>query len=325
MKISVVTPAGKQSRGGNRTTAVRWVRIFRALGHWVRITAEDDGANADMMVAVHAWRSAASIRRFSQAHPDRPLVVALAGTDIYRFQHSHPTETLEAMDRASALVCLHDLVHRAIPARFAGKLRVVLQSAPPLTRPRAPSRRSFAVSVVGHLREEKDPLRAALAARLAPEGSRLRVIHMGRAHDEVWAQRAREEMARNPRYRWLGEVPGWRVRRAFARAHLMVISSVMEGGANVVSEAVVAGLPVIASDVDGNVGLLGPDYKGYYPVGNTDALAKVLWRAESDASFLATLEAQCAARAPLFRPEREHEAWASLLKELEQGKLRGAA
>ena len=79
------------------------------------------------------------------------------------------------------------------------------------------------------------------------------------------------------RYRWRGEVPGWQVRREFARSHVMVISSVMEGGANVVSEAIVAGVPVIASKIDGNVGLLGADYRGYYPAQDTAALAALLF------------------------------------------------
>jgi putative glycosyltransferase (TIGR04348 family) len=311
-----VTPAGKQSRAGNRTTAVRWARILGELGHRVSISETSDGTGVDMMVAVHAWRSAGSIRAFSDRYPDRPLVVLLAGTDIYRFQKSHPDETLDSMERATVLVCLHDLVHRAIPARFGGKLRVIHQSAPPLARPRAPSRRSFDICVVGHLRAEKDPLRAAYAARALPAESRLRVIQLGKAHDDHWAEAAKAEMDCNPRFVWKGEVTGGQVRRWFARSHAMVISSIMEGGANVVSEAVSAGLPVIASRIDGNVGLLGEDYAGYFPPEDTEALTALLWQAERDPSFAAHLAAQCDARRPLFTPAREKEAWARLLSDL---------
>ena len=118
MYISLVTPAGKHTRVGNWTTVARWARILRGLGHRVRITETDERCDAAIMVAVHAWRSAPSIERFAQAHPDRPLVVCLAGTDIYRFQHSDPLETLKSMELASALVCLHDLVHLATAERF---------------------------------------------------------------------------------------------------------------------------------------------------------------------------------------------------------------
>lgn len=325
VKISLVTPAGKRSRAGNRATALRWRGILHGFGHSVRVAVEDDGDDADMMVALHAWRSAGSIERFAGAHPGRPLVVALAGTDIYAFQHSHPEATLGSMERATALVCLHDLVHRAIPRKFGKKLRVIHQSAPPPNLPRAPSRRYFEVCVVGHLREEKDSLRAAFAARLMPESSRLRIVQLGRAHHDRWETDAAAEMVGNPRYVWRGEVPGWQVRRQFARSHAMVISSVMEGGANVVSEAIVAGLPVLASAIDGNIGLLGADYAGYFPPGDTEALAALLDRAESDPGFLRGLEAQCRRRRALFTPEREKAAWRKLLAELRSGAVRTGA
>ena len=316
MNISLVTPAGKRSRAGNRTTAVRWARILRQLGHRVAVAEADELCDADMMIAVHAWRSARSIARFAERRPERPLVVCLGGTDIYKFQHSHPDETLASMEHATALVCLHDLVHRAIPRRFHAKLRVIHQSAAPLGAPRRPSIRSFDVCVIGHLRDEKDSLRTAYAARLMPASSRLRVIQLGKAHNQEWADRAAREMIENDRFIWRGEVPGWVVRRNFQRSHAMVISSLMEGGANVVSEALAVGLPVIASDIEGNTGLLGEDYDGTYPVEDTEALAVVLNRAETEPAFLARLEAQCRTRAPLFHHARETAAWQRLLADL---------
>jgi putative glycosyltransferase (TIGR04348 family) len=316
LKISLVTPAGKKSRAGNRTTALRWARILRDLGHRVNIAEQDNGDDADMMVAVHAWRSHRSIRTFSDNHPDRPLVVLLAGTDIYAFQHSHAEATLDSMERATALVCLHDLVHQAIPKKFGKKLNVIYQSAPPLSSTRQPSKRSFDICVVGHLRDEKDSLRAAYAARLAPPNSKLRVIHLGKAHNKEWAQATATEVKNNPRFHSLGEVPGWRVRRQFATSHAMVMSSVMEGGANVVSEAVAAGLPIIASHIDGNVGLLGEDYEGYYPAQDTESLSALLYRAETDPRYLKKLSAQVRKLQPLFKANKEAKAWKTLLAEI---------
>jgi len=313
MIVSLITPAKKLSRAGNRTTAVRWARIFQALGHRVRIAVAYDGRPADLMVALHAWRSFESIRAFREAYPERPLIVALTGTDIYRFLDSDPEETMASMELADVLVGLHELVSQAIPRPFSAKLEVIYQSALPLPRPRSPARRHFEICVIGHLRDEKDPLRAALAARDLPASSRIRVIHLGQAHNEDWAERAQAEMRENPRYRWRGEVPGWAVRQEFIKTRLMVLSSVMEGGANVVSEAVVAGVPVIASDIPGSVGLLGEDYPGYYPVGDTAALTAMLSRAETDPGFLGRLTQACAERATLFTPEGERERWSRLL------------
>lgn len=313
MKISLITPAAKRSKSGNRTTANRWDRILSGLGHRVAVAETYDGTPADMMVALHAWRSADSILKFRELFPDRPLVVALTGTDIYRFQDSHPEVTRRSMEMADWLVCLHDRVARDIPAEFAAKLTVAPQSAAPLTRPRKPSVRHFDICVIGHLREEKDSLRAAYAVRDLPPESRLRVIHLGKAHDESWARDAEAEMARNSRYLWRGEVPGWAVRREFGKTQLMVISSTMEGGANVVSEALVAGVPVIASDISGNIGLLGEDYPGYYPVGDTVGLRALLLRAETEPHFLDDLVERCKALAPRFTPENESAAWRSVL------------
>jgi putative glycosyltransferase (TIGR04348 family) len=284
---------------------VRWARHLRALGHRVTIATDYDGEAADAMIALHAWRSADAIARFAKAYPARPLIVALTGTDIHRFQFSHPIPTHRSMALADGLITLHDQVAAHIPARFRKKISIVHQSARPLARTaNLPSRR-FEVCVIGHLRAEKDPLRAAHAARLLPVSSRARVTQLGQAIGPEWARKAKDEMARNPRYRWRGEVSPACVRETMRTSHVMVISSVMEGGANVVSEAVAAGLPVIASRIPGNVGLLGRDYPGYFPVKNTRVLARLLRRAEEKSDFLARLRRAVAARAKLFRASRE--------------------
>lgn len=316
MNIIMVTPAPKGSRTGNRATAVRWTRFLRDLGHRVVVGVAYQSGQYDLMIALHAWRSADSIERFRKQHAHRPLIVALTGTDIYRFIHSDPETTLRSMDRADRLVVLHEAAEEAVPERLRYKVFIVFQSAEPLKQDPSPSKRTFDVCVVGHLRDEKDPFLSAYAARDPPESSRIRVLHFGGAYDHSWARRAREESRRNPRYEWFGEVPHWKVRRAYAKSRLMVLSSRMEGGANVVSEAVVAGLPVIASDIPGSVGLLGGDYPGYFPVGDTDALRRLLERSERDADFLGELTRRCKARAPLFHPKQEAGAWRTLISGL---------
>jgi glycosyltransferase involved in cell wall biosynthesis len=123
-------------------------------------------------------------------------------------------------------------------------------------------------------------------------------------------------MATNPRYLWRDDVPASAVRRLLVRSHAMVISSFSEGGANVISEAAVAGVPILASRMDGNVGLLGADYPGYFPVGNTRALARLLRRLEDESAFADRLRNALAKREPLFRPAREATAWRRLLADL---------
>jgi glycosyltransferase involved in cell wall biosynthesis len=172
--------------------------------------------------------------------------------------------------------------------------------------------------VLAHLRPIKDPLRAALAARALPPGSRVRIIGLGRGLDERLVARARSEERRNPRYRWLGERTHARALQVLSRCDALVLSSLQEGGANAIGEAAVLGLPILATRIDGNVGLLGPRHRGYFAVRDTRALRCLLLRAERDARFRAQLARASRRAAVLFDPARERGAWARLLGELAQ-------
>jgi putative glycosyltransferase (TIGR04348 family) len=313
VKIGLITPAGPRLRNGNRTTAVRWSRYLRQLGHEVRLQESWGGEESDAMIALHARRSHPSIKRYADAYPGRPRVVVLAGTDLYRDIH-YDEAARESLELATALIVLQEKGPEELKPRHQPKTRVIYQSATPVAT--LPLKRHFEVCVIGHLRDEKDPFRAALAARLLPPTSRIRVTHTGRPYSEEFAEKARLEASENPRYRWLGEVSPREARRLLARSRLLAQTSIMEGGANVVSEALASGVPVVASDIPGNVGMLSENYPGYYPVGDEEALAGLLYRAENDDDFYETLKARCGARKYLVLPEREKEALGSLVKEV---------
>ena len=316
MHIGIITPAAARSLNGNRATAQRWAGFLRQLGHRVNITTEWDGRAYDLLVALHAWRSASSIRDYKQQHPNLPLILAMTGTDLYRFLDSHPEATLTSIRLADRLVTLHRLAEQVLPEGVRHKMHVIHQSAVALPKPPKRSVKTFDICVAGHLREEKDSMRVAYAVRDLPDSSRIRVLHYGKAHDKKWAALARDEMETNPRYHWFGEVPHWQVRRAYGSCHLMVLPSVMEGGANVISEAVVADLPVLASRIDGSVGLLGENYAGYFPAHDTAALRELLLRAETEPAYLQRLAKQCDKRKPLFTREAEKQGWAELLQDM---------
>ena len=317
VKIPLITPAPPRSLYGNRTTAVRWTRFLRQLGHKVALEETWDGEGSGMMIALHARRSHPSIERYASAHPNRPLVVVLTGTDLYRDIRSDEAAK-ESLELATALIVLQEMGLKELEPRHQARARVIYQSAEPI-KPQPKVKRYFDVCVVGHLRAEKDPFRAALAVRRLPPGSRIRITHVGKPYSEGFARSARAHMASTPRYRWLGEVPRWKTRRLLSRARLLVQSSFVEGGANTISEALAAGVPVVASDIPGNLGMLGEDYPGYYPVGDDGALARLLHRAETDAAFYALLQARCAARSYLVQPEREQNALERLIRELGKG------
>lgn len=292
---------------------------MRKLGHHVDVATEYRDNSAQLMIALHAWRSADAISRFRKLHPDWPLIVALTGTDIYDYIDRDPERTLRSIESADRLIGLQELARRRLPARHRNKFHVIHQSASPVSRPANGSNRTFDIVVIAQLREVKDPLRAAQAVRLLPAESRVRIIHLGVAETPHWTDMAKAEMKANPRYVWRGARPHAEVRRLLGRAQALVLSSLNEGGANIISEAAAAGLPILASRIDGSVGLLGRDYPGYFPVGDTAALARLLRRIETDPKFLARLRDAVTRRAPLFKPSREQAAWKRLLKELLRG------
>lgn len=316
MKIALITPAGARSRSGNRHTATRWAAMLRSLGHTIRIARVWDGRAADAMIALHARRSHASIAAFRARHPDAPLVVVLTGTDLYRDIRSDRSAraSLELADR---LVVLQDMGKAELARRMRRKTRVIYQSAD--SRSPSPRRsRRFRVAVLGHLREEKDPFRTALALAHLQDLPDLEVAHLGEALSLDMQREARRLMRVDARYRWLGNVPhatalGW-----LAGSRLLVLSSRMEGGANVICEASAARVPVIASRVPGNIGMLGRGYPGYYRLGDERSLARQIRRAALEPGYYGRLRRLTAARRPLFRPAAEREGLRKLLAEFKR-------
>lgn len=305
MNILIITPALPGSRAGNRATAERWQRLLGTAGHDVQVITEYRGEACDLLIALHAWRSREAIAAFRADWPDVPVIVVLTGTDVYQHQRLYPEDTLASMEAATVLIGLHDRVGQDIPAPLRGRLVTLYQSAALPTRRSEPPADAFQVCVIGHLRDEKDSLRAAKAAQTMPPESRIRVVCAGKPHNEQWQAAVSSEAAENKRFQWVGELGEADTAALLTGSHVMVISSVMEGGANVVSEACRAGVPIVASDIPGNRGLLGDDYKGYFPVGDEAALANLLWRAETDPAFLERLTEQVNRLAPRFTPETE--------------------
>jgi len=300
VRILIVTPAPPGSRLGNRITAVRWRRILRELGHRVTIATELR-TGYDLVVALHAHKSADAVAR---AHALAvPCVLAMTGTDLYR-----DVRTSAAAKRSLALadwiVVLHERGAEDLPRAVRSKVRVIAQSAIAGSRGRPP--KEFDVAVVGHLRDEKDPFRAAEAARLLDERSRVRIVHVGRALNEEMRARAEREQRENARYVWLGERSPAATRAIIASSRLLVLSSVMEGGANVLSEALVARTPILASLIPSSVGVLGREHPGFFRVGDTRGLARLLARAETDREFYRALvtAATHRSRAPFARSSR---------------------
>lgn len=265
-----------------------------------------------MMIALHAGRSAVSIESFAARHPQRSLALVLTGTDLYRDirRDEHAQRSLLL---ASRLIVLQEEGFRELSPELAAKTMVIYQSARRLT-PGRRSRRYFDLALVGHQRPEKDPLTAVKALQLLPSGLPVRLWHIGAAFDSALAAKVSALGARDSRYHWLGHLSQAETRQRLKRCRLLLLPSVIEGGANVLIEAVTSGVPVLGSNIPGNRGMLGTDYPGWFPVGDAGQLAELILAAASDPDYYSLLARRCAERVSLFSPEHECAAVSSLLE-----------
>ena len=322
--LCLVTPALADANNGNWQTARRWATML--AGHYrVRLSrqwpdaAEDAAEEPEILLALHARRSAPSIAAWAAAKPGRPLIVALTGTDLYRDIHTD-TAAQQSLQSASRLIVLQDQGARELPPELHPKCRVVFQSTT-LRRTLPKTTQHVRAVMVGHLRDEKWPQTLFEAARLLSPDEGILIDHLGAALDPALGELASATAAACPHYRWLGGLPHAAARSRIQRAHVLVHTSRMEGGSHAIMEAVRSGTPVLASRVSGNVGMLGVDYGGYFAPGDARALVALLRACRrgigSPANPLGALQAQCALRSPLFAPEAEQSALLTVIQELQ--------
>ena len=311
-RVAIVTPSLADANNGNWHTAERWRRFLAPICPARLVRDWPDGqADADtLMIALHARRSAPSIAAWHARHGSARLAVVLTGTDLYR-DIAQDDAARRSLELAGTLVVLQERAPLALPAALRRKTRIVFQSAVAGRTP-AKARRHLRAVMVGHLREEKSPETLFAAARLLADRDDVLIDHIGSALDAGLGRAAAATMAACPRYRWLGNLPHADTLRRIRRAHLLVHCSRMEGGAQVIAEAAAGGTPVLASRIDGNVGMLGEDYAGYFPWGDAAALARLLTACRDTQGapdgLLARLGAQARARSRLFAPEAERAA-----------------
>lgn len=272
------------------------------------------GEPADAMVALHARRSAESIQRWAAERPRHPLAVVLTGTDLYRDIHidAQAQRSLELADR---LIVLHERAIDDLPAPHRAKAVTCFQSAG-ARMPLVKTAHHLRCVMVGHLRSEKAPQTYFDAVRRLAHRHDIRFDHIGDALDPALGDEARALQQHCPHYRWLGALPHDSARDHIQRAHVLVHTSRIEGGAHVVMEAIRSGTPVLATRISGNVGMLGPGYGGYVEPGDAQGLAALIARCRDEPAILESLSLQCAARSPLFEPERERATLLALLDDL---------
>ncbi len=334
MRIQIVTPAPRASSRGNNITAENWGCILKRLGHSVIISTDGllDPSPTDCLVALHARKSGTAINHFRTTFPRTPIIVCLTGTDVHgdlqrqsfsqtddvESNYRIATHSLEVADRIIVLEprCIQRLAHR-----FQSKCTTIIQSALPhvVTKHSAWSHQpaeQITLSVIGHMRPVKDPFRAAMASRQLPKNSKIKIVQVGEALTSDSKDFANAEMQTNPRYEWRGSVSNQSAKDLLCQSHATIVSSHYEGGCNVISDAVVNSIPILASRMDASFGLLGEDYAGLFDIASTDQLLKLMIQLEAKSDFTKTLLSQLETVRPKFSPQNEFVAWEKMLNHL---------
>ncbi len=311
--VRIVTPALADANNGNWRTAHRWQTLL-SPEFKVIVQGDWNGESCDILIALHARRSAASIVRFRESHPTKPLIVVLTGTDLYR-DLTTSGEARQSLALADSLIVLQEDAIQFVPLEYRKKTHVVYQSAKQLTPAIKPKRKLNCV-VVGHLRDEKDPAIIFRAVEKLNVNDYIHILHIGAPLGESLAATAKKLSAQNKHYHWSGAMAHGLTRAAIKHAHLLIHPSIMEGGANVIVEALTSGTPVIASKMSGNVGMLGQNYEGYFPVGDETTLVVLLKRCADDTNFMSRLGNACQARAKLFLPGTERDSLRNIVNQL---------
>ena len=315
MRIQIITPAKPGSLHGNMATALRWQSHLIAMGCTVDVLQSLNSEDCDTLIALHAQRSHDSIKKFRTLNPSGRIILIMTGTDIYRDMRVS-AEVLDSLETANEVVVLQELALQSLPEQYKNKTRVIHQSvniSEQSLKLREQSlldhkpKSNLLISVIGHLRDEKDPFCTVRALSHLPNNSAVKVLHLGQAMSEQYQIQAEEFMLKEARYEWLGQRTHEETMMYLAKSDIMVISSLMEGGAHVVSEAIGLGVPVIASFIDGNIGLLGAHYPAYYEAGSPKALAEQIMQVLKTPGYLSELAGFIQTRRSIVSQQTEFE------------------
>ena len=313
LKILIVSPASLSN--GNASSAARWASELTALGHEIVVSSCWKGEEVDLLVALNAEKSHHVVAG-CRANVRTPVVVALTGTDLYPELSMTSLASLEMADRI--VVHQHKALAR-LPEPYQSKACIIpfsIPDHPALVKNQKADENNFTVCVVGHLRAVKDPMRTARAARLLPAGSRIRVLHAGAILERRFAKEVEREEAENPRYRWLGLLAKDEACQLIASSDLFALTSLQEGGGCAMNEAAAAQTPIVASHNDASTSLLGEDFPGLFPFGDTAKLSALLLRCESEPAFCCQLVENAASHLGEYRNDPRNGSWSSLLEDL---------
>jgi glycosyltransferase involved in cell wall biosynthesis len=317
MKVLVTTPYARDSLQGNTVTAKRVVSILLETGLDASVISNDDKVEyADVIIALHARKSAHFIDDFLALNPAGKVIVYLTGTDLYHDIPNGCQICERSMSLADVLVVSHELTLNALPEKYRKKAMSVHKS---IQLPDFLGEEKIEIdpnlfTIIGHLRAVKQPFMAVESMQLLEDSVRVKLVLLGNEIDEDSGEIARSWEAIDSRFQWLGGVEYLQALQWMRRSVATINTSLIEGGANSVGESIMLGVPVLATRIEGNIGMLGEDYAGYFSAESKQELADIMQRVISDADFLAMLREQVRVRKKKFTRENEKQDWMNVLK-----------
>lgn len=315
MNFLILFPDNKKAVTGNFCSALQYERILESLGNNVELINKYDNQEAEVLIAINADKNNSDIRKFHTDNPKSKIILILSGTDIYPFPSNR---AIDSMEISNVLVLLQSQAFNQVPEKYRKKSSVIHQSIErlKLDSQALKSDSEFKVVLISNIRPVKDPLIAPRACQMIPASSKLKITHVGYCLDSKFEDLLFKESKNNDRYEWIGGRSVLETRTILSQSDLLLITSQHEGAGRVVGEAVQLEVPIISTNNDGVMGVLGEEYEGYYPVGDVEALTALLIKAEKDKSFLEHLNLQCKNKKTLFSVEEETKSWSDIINDL---------
>ncbi len=298
---------------GNVVTARRIASLLVEAGLEARVSYLWDGEEADVLIALHAVKGAEGVFRFKEAFPRGKVVSLLTGTDLYEMLPGGSRIGHQVLGLVDRIVVMTESAIEVLPAEVREKVVVIRKSLEPFELGEVRTEEKMVISVLGHLRPVKRPFATIEAVSKHPEWEEVRVWQIGEALGGDSERLAREWEKRDSRYRWWGGLPRNEGVRLCAAGWLTVNSSLAEGASNAILEAMTLGVPVLASKIPGNIGLLGEGYSGYFEEADLEVVLGEIVTGNVD---LKEWVAEAKERLGLFSREAETNSWLELLSHL---------
>jgi glycosyltransferase involved in cell wall biosynthesis len=252
-----------------------------------------------------------------------PLLVTITGTDGNHdlFDPERAQTVRRVLEGASSVTVFHGSIRAKIETALpdlAARIVVVPQSARLEEGPPFPLAERLALpagAVVflfpAGIRMVKNPfLPLAPFDQLIPRFPHIRLVYAGPILDPGTGERLLRALSERPWAGHIGAVPHGQMRSLFEASHVVLNSSLSEGGmANSVLEALACARPVLASDIEGNRSLVEDGVTGFLFRKPDEFRAKAVRLLEDPALRRGLgLMGQSRVRA-LYSPEREVEGY----------------